>query len=130
MKLYWKSIIAFVVVILAFGLLSACSSKADTVNHNLDNKAEKFQVFRKISVINGITDKEVLSVTGYCSLEYGSIKFDITCKDKDGFYFRDTLKNSDNVFAISQQLRPSDVSDTHYKVNFRPGVLIPDVDVN
>lgn len=120
-----------VVLVASLGTMfgtAACTSKADTVNHNLDKEAEKFKVFRKISVINGITDKEVLSVTGFCSLEYSASKFDITCRDKDGTFFRDTLKNGDNVFALSQQLRTSDVSDTHYTVNFRPGVLIPNVD--
>lgn len=122
-----KIYIGTLVIILAGFIVSACSTPADTTNRNLDNEAEHFKVFRKISVINGITDKEVLSVTGFCSLEYSSAKFDITCKDKDGKFFRDTLKNSDNVFALSQQLRPSAVSDLHYQVNFRPGVLIPDV---
>lgn len=121
--------IVAVLVALVMGItLAACSTKATTVNKNLDKQAESFQVFREISFINGITDKEMLHVRGYCSIEYGARKYDVTCKVPGG-YVRNTMTKSDNSFVVSEQKAASDVSDTHYKLIIRPGTAIPAIDL-
>jgi hypothetical protein len=109
-------------------LLTGCTTQADTVNHNLDKEAESFRVARNISFVNGITDKEMLRVTGYCSLEYHTVKIDVTCKDR-GQFLRHTLARSDNVFAVSEQIHGANVSSVRYKFLIRPGALIPDPEV-
>ena len=124
-----KKFLALVLAaIIAVFALAACSTKADTVNHNLDKDAESFKVFRKIIFYNGITDKQMLEIQGFCSIEYGGRKIDVTCKEGEQYY-RNTLTRSNNSFILSQQLQNSDVSDTRYKFIVRPGSLIPDVDV-
>jgi hypothetical protein len=128
MKFNLKSIVAFVTFLFLGAALTACSSQADTVNKNLDKEAEQFKVYRQVSFINGITDQEIQRVQGFCNLEYGGAKIDVTCKEKGKFY-RNTLTESDNSFVSIQQLQPSEVSDTRYKFVVRPGSLIPDVDI-
>lgn len=127
MKIYFKSITAVIALFLGVFALSACSTQADTVNNNLDKEAESFRVARNISFVNGITDKEVLRITGFCSLEYGG-KIDVTCKE-DGKYLRHTLAQSDNVFVVSEQIEGANVSNTRYKFVVRPGSLIPDLEL-
>lgn len=123
-----KKIIAIIATLFATTMLVGCSSQSDTVNHNLDKEAESFRVPRNISFVNGITDKEMLRVTGFCSLEYGTRKIDVTCKDR-GNFLRHTLTKSDNVFVVSEQIDNVAVSDVHYKFLIRPGALIPDLEL-
>lgn len=124
MKKYFFGLLAVALVMVASG----CTSQADTVNNNLDKEAEQFKIFRQISFINGITDQEIQRVQGFCNVEYGKTKIDVTCKEGKTFY-RNTLTESDNSFVSIQQLKPSDVDDTRYKFVVRPGSLIPDIDV-
>lgn len=117
---------------LAAGVLAACSTEADTVNHNLDKDAESFKIVRRIQFINGITDRELLLIEGRCSLEYHTKKIDVTCK-VDGekqSYKRHTLVRSDNVFAVSEQMLDAEIDPNHYKFVLRPQTVIPEVDLD
>src|ERR1051326_5715492 len=86
-------------------LLSGCTSAADQANENLSKAAENFEVPRRIVGINGITDKVLFSVEGFCSIENDGRKLDVICKvDKAGTIERTTLGLSDNVTYVSTQL--------------------------
>src|SRR5690606_1943731 len=74
-----RKILAASVIAAVLGL-SACTTEADTVNHNLDKDAESFKIVRRIQFVNGITDRELLLIEGRCSLEYHTKKIDVTCK--------------------------------------------------
>jgi hypothetical protein len=124
----WKHLAALITALLGLVLLSSCTTQADSVNHNLDKEAESFRIARNISFVNGITDQEMLRVTGFCSLEYEKLKIDVTCKVDDKF-LRHTLAKSDNVFVVSEQIEGANVSDTRYKFVIRPGALIPDLEL-
>lgn len=119
-------------------LATACGkSDADVAAHNISVAAEQFQVARKIVFFNGITDKYLLEIDGYCSVETTASGLDgaisVTCKvgkDKKG---NDTFKKSymglsDNVSYLVQQVDPITVSTTHYRVIFKPEVIVPDFD--
>jgi hypothetical protein len=95
--------------------VTACSSEADTASDNVSKAADNFQVNRRITVINGITDKYLLVITGACS---------INTDDPKKFY----AGLSDNVTWTVEQGSSVKVSGYHYKVIFRPSTLIPDID--
>lgn len=117
-------------------LLTGCGkSDADVAAHNLSVAAEQFEVPRRIVAINGITDKYLLVVEGYCSVEtidsglVGALE--VTCRvKKDGRrkFFKDFIGLSDNVSYTVEQLNPIKVSTSHYRVIFKPEVIIPDFD--
>lgn len=109
--------------------LTGCSSKSDTVSHNLSKEADSYQVFRQIVVYNGITDKNILEVDGFCSLGNNdpSNEVSYTCKTADG-YIKDIIEKSDNTFVYVHQLHPKNVSDTYFKVIVRPETVLPNVD--
>ena len=111
--------------------LSACKSDADVASHNLSKAADNFKVLRRIVFINGITDKYLLEITGYCSLgnDDPAGELSVTCKDENGLYKKDFLGLSDNVTYLVEQIQPSDVSTTHYTVIFKPEAIIPNIDV-
>ena len=112
---------------------TACGkTDADVAAHNISVAAEQFEVARNIVGINGITDKYLWEVTGYCSVETSSSgltgALEVTCKTGPNKYKKLFSGLSDNVTYVVQQIDPIDVSTTHYRVIFKPEVLIPNFD--
>lgn len=109
-------------------LLTGCSHKSDTVSKNISKDADSYKVFRQIVVYNGITDKIILEVDGFCALgnddpaEYVSY----TCKGPGG-YIKDIINRSDNTLVFEHQINAVKVSDTYFKVIVRPETILPDI---
>lgn len=126
-----KKIIATAALTLAAGLaLAGCSTDATVVDQNMTKEAESFKVERKITFINGITDKVLLVIEGRCSTENDGKQFTVLCKVGDGKYKKHFLGLSDNVTYVSQQIDTTGLSAYHYKVLFKPETLVPDFDLN
>jgi hypothetical protein len=129
-----NAIVAGVLGVATLGTV-ACTSDADVVNENLSKDADNFKIPRRVVFYNGITDTYILTVEGYCQIEPGDPNnFRVTCKvgkDANGQdqFIRDTLGRSDNVTYFVEQLNPTTVSKDHYKVVFKPSVLIPNFEV-
>lgn len=105
-------------------------SSADTANKNLTKAAENFEVPRRIVGINGITDKILFSVEGFCSYETDGENFEAICKNEDGTISRTTLGLSDNVTFVSTQLEGANVSLFNPRIIFRPEAIIPNFDLS
>lgn len=120
---------------LAMGILMAFTvagcSDADTVSHNISKAADQFEVPRRIVFYNGITDVYMLTIEGRCSLgnDDPPDELTVTCKISDGQYKKHFLGLSDNVTYFVEQLDAANVSADHYRVIFKPSVIIPDIDV-
>lgn len=114
--------------LLAAGL-TGCSHKSDTVSQNLSKDADSYKVFRQIVVYNGITDKNILEVDGWCALGNADDASEVsyTCKTPQG-HVKDIIEKSDNTFVFVHQLKPRNVSDTYFKVILRPETIVPDLD--
>lgn len=115
-------------------IVTACGqSDADVAAHNLSVEAEQFQIARRIAIINGITDKYIATITGYCSVETGDSSLvgslQVTCKLGKNQYKKSFFGLSDNVTYSVQQIDPVDVSTTRYKFIFKPSTIVPDVDL-
>jgi PBP1b-binding outer membrane lipoprotein LpoB len=117
---------------LAGGLvLTGCTSEADTANENLTKAAENFEVPRRITAINGITDNVLFTVEGFCSYETpDNGTFEAICKNPDGTIERTTLYLSDNVTFVSTQIGGAHVDLFKPRVIFRPETIIPDFDLS
>lgn len=111
-------------------VLTGCSSQADTANENLTKAAENFEVPRRIVGINGITDKVLFSVEGFCSYETSGGTFEAICKQPDGSITRTTMGLSDNVTFVSAQLTGVKVGLFRSRVIFRPETIIPNFDLS
>ena len=110
--------------------LTACDSAATTANDNLSKAADNFEVPRRIVGINGITDKVLFTVEGFCSITPADKKLDVLCKtDTNGTVERTSLGLSDNVTWVSTQLAGIKVSFIQPRVIFAPGNVIPNVDL-
>ncbi len=117
---------------LLFGALAltGCTSAADTANENLSKAAENFEVPRRIVGINGITDKVLFSVEGFCSYESDGRTFEALCKLPDGGVERTTMHLSDNVTFVSTQIGSAKVDLFRPRVIFRPENIIPNFDLS
>jgi hypothetical protein len=112
------------------GLLSACND-ADVASRNLSNAADNFEINRRIVFYNGITGEYMLEIQGLCSLGNAdkSREVSVTCKTAPGQYKKHFLGLSDNVTYFAEQIAGADVSTAHYKVTFKPSVIVPDVQI-
>lgn len=125
-----KRIKKFVVVALAAAAawgLAACTSDADVASQNISTDADNFKINRRIVAVNGITDKYILSVEGWCNITDQEKQLEIVCK-VDGGYKKHFVGLSDNTTYFVEQLDAAGVSVDHYKVIFKPETIIPDVE--
>ena len=112
--------------------LTACGHHDATVaSKNLSDKADNFELDRRIVFYNGITGEYILTIEGKCSFSVVTEnKIDVTCKTGKGEYKKHSLGISDNVTYFSEQVDSHKVSVYHYEVNFKPSTIIPSVNVD
>lgn len=125
-----KKYILFLCLVLCLSILalSACSTDADVASRNLSTAAEQFEINRRVVFFNGITDTYLLSIEGRCSIEDQGTQLEVTCKVGDDEFKKHFLGLSDNVSYFVEQLESADVSVFHYRVVFRPSVILPEID--
>ncbi|AYD87092.1 hypothetical protein SEA_NICOLETERA_65 [Mycobacterium phage NicoleTera] len=124
-----KLITAAVIAAAGIGLVG-CSSDADVASENLSKQADNFEIPRRIVFFNGITDKYLLEIQGYCSIspDTASKKLDVTCKTGQGMK-KHFLGLSDNVSYFVEQVQGANVSTDFYEVNFKPQSIVPDIEL-
>lgn len=107
-------------------------NEADVVSNNISSAADQFEVLRRVVFYNGITDQYMLTIEGYCSLgnDRTEAEISITCKVDEDEYKKHFLGLSDNVTYFVEQLEGAGVSASHYRVIFKPSVIIPDIEID
>lgn len=122
-------VVSLFAVMAAVGL-SSCDSDANVASANLSKAADNFEIQRRVVFYNGITGDYILSVEGLCSLgNFDSTRLTVTCKTGPGTFKKHFLGLSDNVTFFAEQIDGASVSTYHYKVIFKPSVIIPDIDL-
>lgn len=121
---------ACLLTIVAALTLVACSD-ADVASVNLSTAADNFQIDRRVVFYNGITGDYMLTIEGRCSLGNADSadELTVTCKLGEGQYKKHFLGLSDNVTYFVEQVEPFGASVYHYKVVFKPSVIIPDITI-
>ncbi len=117
-------------IVVIFGLVS-CSA-ADTASTNISTAADNFEIMRRITLYNGITDKVIQVAEGRCSLGNNDVEpwLSITCEIAPKKFIKNYWRISDNVTVYTEQLGLASVDDYHYRVIFRPESMIPNVEIN
>jgi hypothetical protein len=123
---------ALAVIALTATGLTGCTSAADRANENLSKAAENFEVPRRITGINGITDNVLFTVEGFCSYEIVEGAYEVIClvDDNPEKVERTTLAKSDNVTILVTQMGGTEVDLFRPRVIFRPESVIPDFDLS
>ncbi|WP_072814306.1 beta-sandwich lipoprotein [Rhodococcus zopfii] len=123
-----KQAAAALAALAVVGTVSGCAADADVVSQNLSKAADQFEIERRIVFFNGITDSYLLTVEGRCSIKDENRQLEVTCKTAGNEYKKHFLGLSDNVSYVAEQIESANVSADHYRVIFKPEVVIPDVD--
>ena len=120
-----------ITITIAAVLLVGCARDAQVASRNLSVAADQFEIYRRVVFYNGITDKYILMVEGYCSIEVDGAdnQLELTVKMPDGSFKKHFLGLSDNVTYFAEQLDNARVSKDSYRVIFKPESLVPDIDV-
>lgn len=115
---------------LLIGSLAACSD-ADIASANLSRAADQFEINRRVVFYNGINGEYMLTIEGLCSIgNYDDAgQLSVTCKTGPAVYKKHFLGLSDNVTYFVEQLDGAKVSTYHYRVIFKPSVIIPELDI-
>lgn len=120
-----------VIMIVLMFLLVGCATDAQVASENLSQDADMFKIDRRVVFYNGITGDYILVVEGRCSIDADTMdsQLELTCKTSPTSYKKHFLGLSDNVTYFAEQLEPASVDTYHYKVIFKPSVIIPDVEM-
>lgn len=118
----------FFAAMLGATALAGCANDATVASNNLSQAADNFQINRRIIFYNGITGEYILTIEGLCSQDATPGKFTVTCKTDHGFK-KHFLGLSNNVTYFSEQVEPAAVGTSHYRVTFKPSVILPSIDV-
>lgn len=125
-----KTIAIFITILALVALaLSGRQDDAKVASYNLSKAADNFEINRRIVFYNGITGEYMLAIEGRCSIADQGNQLEVTCKTGPNEYKKHFLGLSDNVTYFVEQLDAADVSVYHYRVTFKPSVILPDIDV-
>lgn len=126
-----RKIVTAIVGALLLLVVTACN-EADVVSHNLSQEADQFNILRRVVFYNGITEGYMLTIEGYCSLGNDRTEYEIsiTCKTGEDEYKKHFLGLSDNVTFFIEQIDGANVSNDHYRVIFKPSVILPDIQID
>lgn len=124
-----RTIAAIVVAAVGVLGLGACSPASEVASENLSRAADNFEIERRITFVNGITDQYLLTIEGLCSITDEGNQLEVTCKVGDDEYKKHFLGLSDNVTYVAEQLDGVDVDTYHYRLIFRPETIAPDIDL-
>lgn len=121
----------FLIVSLIVLLFLAGCTASDLASINLSRAGDSFEVTRRIVFYNGITGDYILQVEGLCALGNYDVQgeISITCKVGPTEYKKHYLGLSDNVTYFAEQIEAVDANVYHYRVIFRPSVIVPDIDI-
>lgn len=123
-----KIIIAIIVVVLICTCFVSCTA-VETVNHNLSQSADNFEVCRKITVYNARTDLIVMEMEGYMSLSNNSTnELVVTCKTGAKEYKKNYVYLNEYVIYVVEDITGTLTDPFHYKVKFY--CAMPDIDIN
>jgi hypothetical protein len=125
-----KKLLFLLPLLLVPMFLTGCND-ADVASHNLSKDADYFRIDRRIVFYNWINWEYMLTIEWRCSLWNNDAidQLSVTCKVWEDQYKKHFLWLSDNVTYFVEQLESKDVSVNHYKVIFKPSVIIPDVEL-
>lgn len=126
-KLFASMALALTTMIAMPAQAGMFSDDAEIASRNLSKAADNFEIIRRVVFMNGITDSYMLEIIGYCSITDQGHQLEVTCMT-DNTFKKHFLGLSDNVTYFVEQLEPSRVSRSHYRVTFKPQAIIPDID--
>lgn len=117
-----------ILVFMASVAMVGCDNSADVVSRNLSTQAANFEVPRRIVFYNVRTGDYLLSIEGLCARE-GDKEIAITCQTGPGQYKKHFLGTTTEVTYFIEQTDPVPSDRYHYRVTFKPSVIVPTINL-
>lgn len=125
-----KRVVMFMLVVFLSSSLTACVNEGDTAMSNMRTEAANFGVNRRIVFYNGINGDYILSIEGLCTMDSSNREnVHVICKTGPGKYKYHSMVAGDNMGVFVEQIDDAQVSAYHYKVVFRPQLILPEVEI-
>lgn len=126
MKKTTKKIVCAVLIVLVTCTLLAGCSQADRASYNISKEADRFNVTRRLAVINARTDKPVFELIGNFSLSNNTTnELEITCEVGEGIYKKHFVYLNDWTIYSVEDVSGAYVDPYHYEVNYMPEMIVP-----
>lgn len=120
-----KRFISILLIALTIVTLSACS-QADRASYNISREADRFNVTRRLVVINARSDKPVFELIGNFSLANNDVnELEITCEVGQGKYKKHFVYLNEWTIYTVEDVSGAYVSNYHYEVNYLPEMIVP-----
>ena len=107
--------------------LTGCDEPAKVARENLIRAADNFELTRRITFINSMTNQNMLVVEGRCSITIRPEVLEVICKTGPNEFKRHHLGLAATVSYISEQMESAPASIYRYRVTFNPTIVIPDI---
>ena len=119
-------IIAMVLCCIAImGVLAGCN-QASRVSHNISKEADRFNVTRRLVVINARSDKPVFELIGNFSIANNTTnELEVTCELADGKYKKHYVYLNEWTIYTVEDVSGAYVDKYHYEVNYLPEMINP-----
>ena len=127
-------ITALIVLIVPITCLFTGCDQADTVKHNIQTDANKFNVYRRITFVNLYSNEALYSAEGYFSVQttysndyQGQQEIGLVFKIGPEEYKMDYFSIDNSVAYVIEQTENTTTNPYHWKINWY--VAIPDFEV-
>lgn len=120
-----KRLLIILMAVLMVVSVVGCT-QAERVNHNISKDADRFNVCRRIEVINMRTDKPIFELTGFFSISNSSTnELVVTVEVGKGVYKKHYVYLNDWTMYVVEDLNGAKVSNYHYELNYLPEMIVP-----
>lgn len=122
-----KKIITIILAMIMILSLAGCGTQADRVSQNLSNEADRFNITRRLAVINCRSDKPVFELIGNFSIETDSYdnQLEVTVEYEKGLYKKHFIYLNDWITYTVEDVSGAYVDNYHYEFNYLPEMINP-----
>lgn len=117
-----KIIAILMILIIPIILVTGCS-QAETVTHNIQKDADKFNVYRRMTFVNLYSNELLYSAEGYFSIQttyandyQGQQEIGIVFKIGENQYKMDYFSVDKNVAYVIEQVENTTTNPYHWKI--------------
>lgn len=101
-------------------ILSGCEPQATTVNRNIINEADNFNLYRRVAVINLLDNQPLFEMTGFFSLEDRGDRITLTVQTGPNEFQRHMINVNEFVFWLVEDLNTIEVSPFSHTIIIQP----------
>ena len=124
-----KKVLLVIMILITMVVATGCEelyTQADRVSHNVGMEADRFNVTRRLAVLNARTDKPIFELVGNFSLKNNSTnELEVICEVAPGEYKKHFVYLNQWTIYVVEDVSGATVSQYHYEVNFLPEMFVP-----